>query len=122
MRRTRQRAAIREAFEHANRPLGPKEVLDLVRSRLPSTSLATVYRNIRFLEQEGQLHRVELPGTADRYEVAGKEHHHHFHCRSCDGVFEVDDCPGGLPSLAPEGFAVERHDITLYGLCPRCRS
>ena len=120
MRRTKQREAIQEAFSESDRPLAPKEVLEVVQEGMPRTSMATVYRNIRTLEGHGWLHRVELPGAADRYEVAGKGHHHHFHCRDCDRLFEVNACPGGFPSLAPDGFLVEGHEVTLYGLCPSC--
>ena len=120
MRRTKQRNAIQLAFSSTDRPLAPREVLEITRREMPKTSLATIYRNIRLLEQDGWLHRVELPGVADRYERAGKDHHHHFHCRRCDRVFEVDACPGGFPALAPEGFQLESHEVTLYGLCPQC--
>ena len=70
--------------------------------------------------ESGALHAVELPGAAARYELAGKHHHHHFHCRRCDGVFEVDACPAGIRGLLPRGFRLEGHEIVLYGLCARC--
>lgn len=120
MRRTRQRAAIREAFESAGRPLGPEECLALARRAVPGLGLATVYRNVKQLVAAGWLRTVELPGSADRYEVAGKDHHHHFHCRRCDALFEVDSCPGGLQAMAPGGFRVERHEVILYGVCDGC--
>lgn len=119
-RRTRQREAIWLVIERAARPLGPMEVLDLARSEVPKLGLATVYRNIKTLVDEGRLRVVELPGAADRYEVAGKHHHHHFHCRSCDGVFEVETCSGDFDAITPSGFRLETHEITLYGLCSAC--
>lgn len=120
-RRTRQRDAIREAFQAADRPLAPTECLDLAAEDVPGLGIATVYRNIKRLLDAGWLRVVELPGAPDRYEVAGKSHHHHFHCRECDGLYEVEDCPGSLAGLAPTGFVVERHEILLYGLCDGCR-
>ncbi len=121
-RNTRQRQAIRQAFEAAGRPLGPQEVLDRARGDLPALGIATVYRNIRNLVEERWLRPVELPGAPDRYEIAGKDHHHHFHCRRCDGVFEVDDCPASIDAISPSGFIVETHEIILYGLCNLCNS
>ena len=117
---TRQRRAIRETFRQADRPLSPQEVLERARLRIQGLGVATVYRNIRGLVEERWLRTVELPGTPDRYEVAGKEHHHHFHCRGCDGVFEVENCPGRIDDISPEGFALEAHEIILYGLCEVC--
>lgn len=119
-RRTQQREAIRRALESAGRPLSPQEVLDAASAGSPGLGIATVYRNLKALVEEGWLVAVELPGAPDRYEVAHKGHHHHFHCRECDRVYEIDDCPGSLKDLAPRGFAPERHEIILYGLCAEC--
>lgn len=119
-RKTRQRDAICEALERADRPLSPQEIHDAAQDSVPGLGLATVYRTIKALVEERWLRVVELPGAPSRYEVAGKAHHHHFHCRECDRVFEVEDCPGGLKHLAPAGFQHETHEIILYGLCPSC--
>jgi Fur family ferric uptake transcriptional regulator len=32
----------------------------------------------------------------------------------------VEACPGNLAALAPPGFTVEDHDLTLYGACVDC--
>ena len=40
--------------------------------------IATVYRNIRSLTEEGELSEVKLPGENPRFELAGHQHHHHF--------------------------------------------
>jgi Fur family ferric uptake transcriptional regulator len=119
-RRTRQREALRRAFARADRPLSPQEVTALARREVPALGIATVYRNLKAMVKEGELRPVELPGQPDRYEPAGKAHHHHFHCRRCDGVFEVDGCPAGVKALAPRGFRLEGHDLTLFGVCNRC--
>lgn len=82
--------------------------------------IATVYRNVKVLLEDGWLQPVELPGAPSRYEVAGKHHHHHFHCRQCDKVYEVEDCPADLEHLTPAGFELETHEIILYGTCSQC--
>lgn len=119
-RQTAQRAAIRAAFERAARPLSPGEALAAAQERVARLGIATVYRNIRSLVEEGWLAEVPLPGAPNRYEVAGKHHHHHFRCRVCDRVYEVDSCPPDLRSLIPRGFRLEGHDITLFGRCADC--
>ena len=117
---TLQRRALRAAFARADRPLSPEEVLAEARRAAPRLGLATVYRNLRTLVGEGWLVEVALPGAPNRYEIAGKHHHHHFRCRLCDRVFEVDGCPPDLRALLPRGFRLESHDITLIGRCPAC--
>lgn len=120
-RNTRQKAAIRDAFELANRPLSTGEVLALAQGKIGGIGLSTVYRNIRWLLQEGWLNTVDLPGELRRYEVAGKHHHHHFRCESCGQVLELHGCLPALDKLAGPGFKVNRHELVLYGLCPGCR-
>jgi Fur family ferric uptake transcriptional regulator len=117
-RQTRQQAAIREAFLASDRPLSPQEVLEDAGSRAAGIGLATVYRQIKSLVVEGWLVTVELPGQPARYELSGKRHHHHFHCRACGRMFDIPGCPGRL--AAPAGFTIEDHEITLYGRCPEC--
>jgi Fur family ferric uptake transcriptional regulator len=119
-RNTRQRTAIRAAFEHARRPLGPAEVLAAAQREVGRLGIATVYRNIRALVAEGWLVPVELPGESDRYEPAGLEHHHHFRCRSCDRVFDLSGCVKGLRDLVPRRFRLEGHELVLLGQCGDC--
>lgn len=119
-RRTRQRQAICTVFLEAQRPLSPREVLELARVRVPSLGLATVYRTLKGLLEEGFLVPVELPGEVPRYERAGKAHHHHFLCRVCGRVYELEGCPQDVETLAPPGFLAEGHEVTLYGRCAAC--
>jgi Fur family ferric uptake transcriptional regulator len=119
-RRTKQRDAIRRVFVEVPRPLGPVEVLELARSRVSGLGIATVYRTVNSLVDDGWLVPVELPGEAPRYERAGSAHHHHFHCRACTKVFEIPDCPGNFQALTPQGFELSGHEFVLYGRCAAC--
>lgn len=119
-RNTRQKSAIREVFELAGRPLGPQEVLELATPKIRGLGIATVYRNIKSLLEEGWLATVDLPGAPSRYEVAGKDHHHHFHCNDCGKVFELTGCPMPPKPHLPAGFTATSHEFVLYGLCDRC--
>jgi len=119
-RNTRQRMAIRDAISQADRPLLPQEVLDAAQQQVPGLGIATVYRNLKALVEEGELLTVSLPGENARFEIAGHQHHHHFQCTRCQRVFDVHACPGDLSRLAPQGFTVEDHDLTLYGCCKEC--
>ncbi len=119
-RNTQQRTAIREAFAHADRPLSPLEALEVAQRAVPGLGIATIYRNVKTLVESHWLSEVHLPGAPSRYEVAGKLHHHHFRCRVCDRVFDVDACPPDLTAITPRGFRLEGHDITLFGRCSAC--
>jgi len=120
-RSTGQRHAIRSALEAAGRPLLPSEIHAKAQREVAALGLATVYRNIKQLTAAGDIRPVELPGDPARYELAVHKHHHHFRCKSCSRVFDVHACPGNMQKLAPPGFKVDGHELTLYGLCSGCQ-
>lgn len=119
-RSTRQRSAIVDAFRAAGRPLSPQEVLDAAGVSIPALGIATVYRNLKSMTEAGVLQVVSLPGQNPLYELTTARHHHHFQCTLCHRVFDVEGCPGDLSGLAPQGFVVAGHEITLYGRCRDC--
>ena len=95
-------------------------MLPAAQSYAPGLGIATVYRNLKALVEEGWLESVSLPGESPRYEIAGKRHHHHFRCRTCERVFEINGCYTNLLQLTPRGFRLEGHEVVLYGLCGAC--
>lgn len=117
---TRQRSAIHAALAQEQRPLLPAEILSLAQQTIPELGLATVYRNLKVLLEAGEVQSVELPGEAPRYELADRGHHHHFSCRQCGQVFDIPGCPADIEGIAPAGFRVEQHELTLYGVCAAC--
>lgn len=121
LRNTRQKDAIRSAFLLGGRPLSPEETLNYAQKFVEGISIATVYRNIGTLVDDKWLVTVEIPGESTRYEIAGKEHHHHFHCNDCGKVFEMEGCGLEIKRKLPRGFRVTGHEFFLYGSCADCR-
>jgi Fur family ferric uptake transcriptional regulator len=119
-RNTRQKQAIRTAFEEADRPLSPEEALAAAQRHYENLGIATVYRNIKAMLADGSLEPVSLPGEAMRYEIAGKAHHHHFHCHDCGKLYELEGCSTTVLPRLPRGFRVTGHEFLLYGVCARC--
>ncbi len=119
-RQTQQKAAIHDAFASSGRPLSPQEALEVAQAFVPGLGIATVYRAIKRFLADGVLVPVELPGAPSRYELAGLDHHHHFFCRACDKVFDVEGCPPRVSELTPDGFELEAHEIVLHGRCAVC--
>ncbi len=121
-RHTTQRDAIARVIREAPGPLAVKEIHERARRRSGKLGIATVYRTLKLLVEAGQVHAVTLADGQTRYESANLGHHHHFHCRRCDRVYDLPDCPlpeGGHVSV-PTGYTVEDHEVTLIGLCPKC--
>ena len=120
-RKTNQRNAIQEVFLKTDRPLSINEILETGRRSVGSLNQATVYRNLKLLVEEGWLKKIHTPELGTLYEIAGKEHHHHFQCRSCDRLFEVSGCAFNERNAAPPGFVTEGHEVYLFGICAGCR-
>lgn len=120
-RKTEQKSAIRGVLQRAGRPLTAQEVQEAAQAEVPSLGLATVYRNLKALVDDGVLHPVELPSQPTRYEPAHLHHHHHFQCEVCQRVFDVPGCDVTLRAQRlPAGFSVARHEVTFYGACDTC--
>ncbi|NYF77797.1 Fur family transcriptional regulator [Granulicella arctica] len=120
IRKTRQKDAIRTAFLEADRPLSPDEALQEAQKLVEGVSVATVYRNINSLLEDKWLVPIDLPGQAARYEVAGKEHHHHFQCTVCMKTYELSGCALQVKPKLPRGFKATGHEFFVYGTCVDC--
>jgi Fur family ferric uptake transcriptional regulator len=126
-RHTRQREALLHALVESHRSLTPQELCQLAQRTVPRLNLSTVYRQLKDLLERQAVLRVDLPGQPTRYEApceaddgGADHHHHHFHCDDCDRVYPIHACPGHIEDLAPKGFQVQRHDLTLHGRCAQC--
>ena len=119
-RNTTQRDAIQRTMVQAGRPLSTGEIFDLAREDISRLGIATVYRTLKSLKEEGAIREVGLPGQPSRWELANRDHHHHFLCRKCDKLFEIEGCPDDLRSLLPAGYSLEEHSILLEGKCKEC--
>ncbi len=130
---TRQKQAVLHAIEHSGRSLHPGEIQALARRDVPRLNLSTVYRQLKALVDEQRVNKVAIPGQPARFEAMppsaaqqaqgeghSHSHHHHFHCLNCEQVFPIQGCPGHIESLAPDGFHVASHDLTLHGHCADC--
>ncbi len=120
IRNSRQRNAIRDAIAQAGRPLLPQEIHQLAQQAAPRLGIATVYRNLQALQDADEVNQVMIPGDSPRFELAEQPHHHHFKCTACGGVTTLYACPGKLAELAPEGYQMHSHELTLYGHCEDC--
>lgn len=120
-RATRQRDAIHTVLLGAGRPLSVQEIHKDARQGVAAIGVATVYRTVKALIDEGIVTPVVLPGEAPRYEIADRGHHHHFQCRHCERVFDIEHCEQDFAQHLPKGFSVDAHDVTLYGRCADCR-
>lgn len=92
-----------------------------VRKDLPNVSLATVYRNLNLLVESGEISEVLCDGQL-RFD-ANKDEHFHFICRSCKGIYDIDETRVSSPDFKlPRGYLVQNVRMDFYGVCPACQA
>jgi Fur family ferric uptake transcriptional regulator len=127
-RNTRPRQAIARAIAALGEKGGAFSVEELIKELGRAKSRigrATVYRTIEKLAGLKVLDRIEFADGARAYRLCDSEkHHHHLTCTSCHRVVEFDLCipQAKIDAIGRrESFTIEDHEISLYGLCAKCR-
>ncbi len=99
-------------------------VYDNVKQQIPNISVATVYRNLSVLEEEGRIRRLSTSDNKDRYDADISEHAH-FECRICKKIKDLQlDNMDFLKTLAQhqvEG-TLEITKIRFLGVCKTCEA
>lgn len=123
IRKTNQREGVFQVLKDSTGPLTPQEILKRTQKITSNVGIATIYRTLKLLADAKEIIAVTLPDGESRYELAHLDHHHHFKCRTCLKIFDLEHCPIeiGKNLLLPNGFKMEGHEITLFGLCSDCQ-
>lgn len=123
---TPKRRAVIALFLKNNRRMGPREVYQKLSKDIAPLGLPTVYRILEELKNIGALMLIPSDDRQLYYVLCKMpdEHHHHFVCRGCRRVEEVEYCNFGAVSRFIEenlNGKVERHFLQIEGLCSKCR-
>ena len=89
-----------------------------------SIGIATVYRTLSLLEENGIVSSISLGIQGKKYEIANKPHHDHIICETCHKIveFENDEIENLQHTIATEnGFKLTSHLMQLYGICKECQ-
>ncbi len=122
LRVTRPRVAVLAAVT-AHPHSDTETIFEAVRDALPEVCRQTVYDVLNALTDVRLLRRVQLPGSAARYECRVGDNHYHSVCRSCGAIADVDcavDEAPWLPASHHNGFHLEEAEVIYWGLCPDC--
>jgi Fur family peroxide stress response transcriptional regulator len=88
----------------------------------PRLSLATVYRNLDVLVDQGEIDVVPAPSGVLRYD-GNRAPHHHFSCEACGGILDIElPAPRRLAARLQRERAlrVRKIRIEFIGLCSTC--
>jgi Fur family peroxide stress response transcriptional regulator len=121
---THQRQVLYEVMrEMAGHP-SPEEVYVRMRERMPSISLATVYKNIHLFVESGIFRKMSLHHGTVRVEM-NEEAHHHLVCSKCKSIADVAErelALGPRQERLAGGFLVERYAVDVIGVCAACQA
>jgi len=121
LKATPQRSAIAEALEiHGH--LNIEALYELLKQKLPTLSLATIYKNLHSMIDKNFVAEVKLPGAKSVYELV-KEQHSHLVCEKCGKVEDIsltlEYCID--EANAKSNFTITQVDIVLRGRCHQCQ-
>lgn len=121
---TRQRVAIADVLAQTDEFRSAQQLHEALRDGGDAIGLATVYRTLQALADQGDVDVLRSPEGEVLYrQCERREHHHHLMCRSCGRTVEIDG-----PSVeawaeqigASHGFADIDHTLELVGTCTGC--
>lgn len=124
-RMTEQRRLILETLKSVQGHPTAEELYRLVKQQAPSLHLSTVYRTMRWLEEEGMVNSLWLEDDRrqERFDTSYSNEHHHFVCTHCKQVVEFDS--QDLLRIQDQyehehGVQVANASLVFYGLCQAC--
>ena len=123
---TNQRLAIFAALAASREHPSAEQIHKAVRRRIPTLSLATVYKNLEALRAIGAVADVNPLHEQGRYEAAlpgtgAGRPHHHLVCVRCKQVRDLyDPSLEGLHVSDLQGFEMHALKVQVEGVCPEC--
>jgi Fe2+ or Zn2+ uptake regulation protein len=118
--------AVIELFLKRETILDPFEVRAVLQKRFKRVGLPTIYRILENLASSGILLKAANNDRRLRYFICQdfkSEHHHHFLCRKCGKVEEVNLCLMEDVSKYIKRHlkaTVQSHFLQIEGLCVKC--
>lgn len=123
MNYSRQREAVMEQLKkHCDHPTADYIYAELCKKD-PNISLATVYRNLKLLSEQGMIRKLSFVSGADHFDP-NTERHYHFVCDCCGQVMDVpmpvmDSLDEAVRASVPG--EITGHELVFHGKCDICR-
>src|SRR5262245_28864440 len=90
-RETRQRVAVSAALNQVDSFVSAQQLHSILRAAGDEVGLATVYRTLQQLAEDGEVDVLRMSETESMYRRCSSGHHHHLICRACRRTVEVDN-------------------------------
>ena len=122
---TPQRLAILKVLAESKGHPSVDSIYEQVKNSFPTTSLATIYKNVAVLRDLGQLLELGFSDDCNRYDGNKPYDHPHVVCTVCRKILDPD--MSTLADMTEEltretGFTITRHRLDFFGVCPDCQA
>jgi Fur family transcriptional regulator, ferric uptake regulator len=122
LKKTLPRRMVLEVLLNSSQPQTADEIVSSIGKSGPNR--VTVYRILESIVEAGIVHRAFVEEGSQHFEMADKcsEHqcHPHFVCTDCGKTSCMHDVSVSMATSAPAGFVIQRQQVRLQGLCPKC--
>ncbi|HEY8422392.1 MAG TPA: transcriptional repressor [Thermoclostridium sp.] len=125
-RNSAQKIMIENSLMKLNHPTAA-EIYEDIRKDYPNISLGTVYRNLGAMAESGEILRIPMGDSPDRFDINSYEHMHVV-CTKCGHVFDaesnaIDELFDKIDQIIEEstGVQVESREMIFKGTCSNCR-
>ncbi len=95
-------------------------VYESARKAVPNISLGTVYRNLKYLADEGIIDTLETEDKKIHYD-GDKRRHSHFICKKCGKIIDLFSQVGFPEEIEKYGLSVTESKCFYYGECAECK-
>lgn len=124
-RRSKQKDAIKSLLARKNYHPSVEAIYNDVKALVPGIGIATVYRNIEKLAEDGKIVKIELPGQGARID-GNVEKHYHFRCLRCGAIEDIDADDVVEKALRDvcdkSNNAISGHSVEFTGICEKCKA
>ena len=121
---TPQRLAILKVLAVSEGHPSVETIYEQVKPNFPTTSLATVYKNVAVLRGLNQVLELGFSDDSNRYDGNKPYDHPHVVCTVCRKILdpEVSALADMTEALKRKtGFTISRHRLDFFGICPECQ-
>ena len=117
------REAIREALMGTTSHPTAEWIYTQLKPLIPDLSLATVYRNLNDMKQNGEVQSIAFWDGKERFDGNVKKHSH-FVCECCGKIDDFHFVPHNvqIDELAQSHYdgEVDYHSLVFHGRCREC--
>lgn len=117
---TRLSSQLYQIVKASEKHMTAEEIFMVCKARNVKISIASVYRILSRLTEEGLVKKVAIAGEPDRFDKTVLAHDHMI-CEKCKAVSDID--AGNLKQILEEraGMHITSYELCIHYICPKCQ-